>query len=168
MSEFKLADTMGISVDEAKKLINKFFQKVPEVRRTLDMFGTLAKQYGVIRTAKPFRRMRIFPKWEEYMLTKDFKGLGEIERAAKNMPMQGTNGDIIKLAASVLQEKIDSENLPVYLILSVYDELRCEVSDDLAEWWKNEMNRIMVQCAQVVIKSIPVVVDCNVAKCWEK
>jgi DNA polymerase-1 len=168
MSEFKLADTMDISTKQASDLIAKFFKLVPAVERTLNMFGELAKQYGLIRTAVPFRRIRIFPKWEEYILTKDFKGLGEIERAGKNMPMQGTNGDIIKLALSRVQAKIDRENLPIKIILAVYDEIRCEVEDNLAEWWRGELQKIMIDSAKVVIKSIPVVVDCTIAKQWEK
>jgi len=168
MSEFKLADTMDITTKEAKAIIDKFFRAVPKVKQTLDMFGELGKKYGLIRTAPPFRRIRIFPKWEEYMLTKDFAGLGEIERAAKNMPMQGTNGDIIKLAACRIQDKIDNENLPAKLILSVYDELRCEVRDDIAEKFRDDMQKIMIDSAKVIIKSIPVVVDCTINKVWQK
>lgn len=168
MSEFKLADTMDISTKQASAIITKFFKAVPKVEQTLNMFGNLAKKYGYIRTAPPFRRIRIFPQWEEAKLTENFKVLGEIERAAKNMPLQGSNGDIIKLALSKIQTRIDEEQLPVGIILSVYDEIRCEVRDDIAEYWKEEMQKIMIESAQVVIKSIPVVVDCNISKVWEK
>lgn len=89
MSEFKLADTMDISVKEAKKIIDKFFYSVPKVKKLLDELGNVAKNNGYIRTAAPFRRMRRFPDWVDAKVNKDFIKLGEIERAGKNTPIQG-------------------------------------------------------------------------------
>lgn len=86
MSEFKLADTLGISIREAKVIIDNFFKIVPKVKALLDMFGNLAKKNGRIRTAPPFRRIRQFKDWELAVEAKDFTLLGEIERAGKNSP----------------------------------------------------------------------------------
>jgi DNA polymerase-1 len=159
---------MDVAVKVAKDIITKFFKKVPKVKQLLDKFGNLAKQHGRIRTAAPFRRIRWFPEWEFAVETKDFKTMGEIERAGKNTPIQGTNGDIIKLALSMLQNKIDVEDLPVQILLSVYDEIQCECPDDIAEEWKEVMNDTMIKAAQVVIKDVPIVVDCKISKCWKK
>jgi len=167
-AEHKLADLTDLSIKQSATIIESFFAIVPFVKRTLDMFGYIARKHGSIRTAVPFRRQRLFPKWEEAVLTKDDKVLGEIERAAKNMPMQGSNGDIIKVAISEIQKKIDSEKLPIKLLLSVYDEIRTECPKDIAEWWKVTMQQIMIESAQLVIKSIPVVVDCTIKDKWEK
>ena len=168
MSEFKLSDTLDISVKEAKHIIEKFFSQVPKVKRLLDEFGSMAKKYGRIRTAPPFRRIRQFENWEFAKETQDFKTLGEIERAGKNTPIQGTNGDIIKLAMYRIQDEIDSQKLPIKILLSVYDEIRTECTEELSEHWKNRMNTIMLESAQVVIKKVPIVVDCKITKCWEK
>lgn len=168
MSEFKLADTLGISVKEAKIIIDNFFKIVPRVKALLDMFGSLAKKHGRIRTAAPFRRIRQFKDWELAVEAKDFVLLGEIERAGKNSPIQGTNADIIKLAIATMQEEIDANGYNVEILLSVYDEIRTECPREFAEFWKDRMNAIMKESAETVLKKVPVVVDCTITDCWKK
>lgn len=168
MSEFKLADTMDIGVKEAKKIIDKFFKSVPDVKIFLDSLGEAAKRHGFIRTAPPYRRIRYFPQWSDAYIAKDFVILGEIERAGKNTPIQGTNGDIIKHALHTIQTRIVKEEIPVKILLSVYDEIRTECPEHLSEWWKEEMNQIMITSAKVVLKRVPVEVDCKISNCWEK
>jgi DNA polymerase-1 len=171
MSEYKLSDTLDIKVEEARKIIDSFFKIVPEVNKFLTKLGTYGKTNGLIKTSKPFCRIRWFPKWE---LTKDvdnpdsFAILGEIERASKNMPIQGSNGDIIKLALIKIQTLIDDNELPVKILLSVYDEIQTECREDFAEEWKNILDATMKEAAQVIIKSIPIEVDCKIADCWTK
>jgi DNA polymerase I-like protein with 3'-5' exonuclease and polymerase domains len=168
MSEFKLSDTMDIAVRAAKTIIDNFFMLVPKVQSLLTMFGNAAKKHGRIRTAPPFRRVRWFPEHEYAVDVQDRVILGEIERAGKNTPIQGTNGDIIKVALARIQTIIDNENLPIKLLLSVYDEIRTECPDDMAEEWAKRMEKVMKESAEIVIKTVPIVVDCKVSKCWEK
>lgn len=89
MSEYKLADTMDIPVAQAKAIIDKFFKAVPKVEKFLISLGNLGKSRGYIRTAPPYSRIRWFEQWQHAYETKDFKILGEIERASKNTPIQG-------------------------------------------------------------------------------
>lgn len=166
MSEFKLADTIDISVDEAKALIKKFFNVVPGVDKFLNKIGNLGKQRGYIRTAPPYRRMRKFENWDGENTS--FKVLGEIERASKNTPIQGSNGDIIKLALVNTQKYIDKNKCSVKIILAVYDEIQTECDEDYADEWKLILESIMKDAAKVIIKSIPVEVECKISKCWEK
>lgn len=168
MSEFKLSDTMGIEVKEAKAIIDKFFKSCPKVKIFLDELGRAAKQNGYIRTGRPYRRIRYFPRHTDAVLTQNFAELGNIERAGKNTPIQGTNGDIIKYALYLMQSKIDEENLPIQILLSVYDEIRTECPDNMTEWWRDEMNKIMIVAAQKVLKRVPIELDCKISKCWEK
>ena len=109
MTEYKLSDTMDISTKEAKSIIDRFFKAFPAVNSLLNGLGVLARTRGFIRTAKPFRRIRWFMRWNNAYLNKDFVELGNIERAGKNTPIQGTNGDIIKWALYLTQTKIDKE-----------------------------------------------------------
>jgi DNA polymerase I len=172
MSEHKLASTMQIPVKKAKDIIDRYFTIVPGVKRFLDALGNLGKSRGYIRTASPYRRMRWFPKWStDLLIDNDREGfaiLGEIERQSKNMPVQGSNGDIIKLALCNMQSVIDDNDYPVNILLSVYDEIQTECKEEFAEEWKVIMENIMIQSAKVVIKSIPVVVDCSINDCWDK
>jgi len=54
------------------------------------------------------------------------------------------------------------------LSTSVYDEIQTECPEDLSEWWKLELDKLMVESAQEVIKSVPIVVDCKIADYWDK
>jgi len=97
MSEYKLADTIQVSVDDAKKLIKTFFSRVSQVYSFLVHLGELGKTRGYIRTGAPYRRLRYFPEWKSYFKNyknlslnkEDYKSLGSIERKSKNSPIQG-------------------------------------------------------------------------------
>lgn len=162
---------MGSSVDEAQAIINKFFKAVPKVDKFLNQLGNLGKERGFIRTGPVFSRIRWFPEWEQ---TKDlanpnrFKLLGEIERASKNAPIQGANGNVIKYALIKVQEEIDQNNWPVTILLSVYDEIQTECREDKANEWCKKLEQIMIESAQIIIKTVPVKVDCKVTNCWQK
>lgn len=165
MSKFKLADTMQIPVGEADKIIKKFFKVVPDVEKFLNVLGELAKARGYIRSGQPYGRIRWFAGYDN---KENFIRQGEIERAGKNTPIQGTNGDIIKSALVKVQRFIDARALPINILLSVYDEIQTECPEDLSEWWKLELDKLMVEAAQEVIKSVPIVVDCKIADYWDK
>lgn len=165
MSKFKLADTMQIPVGEADKIIKKFFKVVPNVEKFLNGLGELAKARGYIKSGQPYGRIRWFAGFDN---KENFIRQGEIERAGKNTPIQGTNGDIIKAALIKVQRFIDARALPINILLSVYDEIQTECPEDLCEWWKLELDKLMVESAQEVIKSVPIVVDCKIADYWDK
>jgi DNA polymerase-1 len=165
MSKFKLADTMQISVDQADKIIKKFFKIVPGVDKFLKMLGTLGKTRGYIRTPAPFRRIRWFEGWQD---KNNFTRQGEIERASMNTPIQGANGDIIKLTLIKVQDYIDLHNYPACILLSVYDEVQTEVLAEKAEEWKEILNNLMIEAAEVVVKNVPFEVDCKISDHWEK
>jgi DNA polymerase I-like protein with 3'-5' exonuclease and polymerase domains len=82
--------------------------------------------------------------------------------------IQGCNGDVIKLALCKIQKYIDDNDLPVNILLSVYDEIQTECKEEFAEEWKHILNNLMIESAQVVIKTVPIVVDCKVSDYWEK
>lgn len=172
MSEFKLSNTIQVSVNKAKEIINSFFNMVPHVKKFLTMLGNFGKNNGYTRTAKPFKRIRHFPEWEELKRNPNhpdtFKILGEIERKSKNTPIQGTNADIIKLALINTQKEIDKNNWPVRILLSIYDEIQTECREDKAEEWKNKLQEIMISTAKTVLKIVPVKADCDISDYWKK
>jgi DNA polymerase-1 len=169
MSEFKLADTINVSVDKAKEIISMFFAVVPNVKKFLDMLGTLGRKRGYIRSAPPYRRIRWFPEWKEDIdPKKDFKILGSIERKAKNMPIQGSNADIIKQALINVQNEIDTNNWPVNILLSIYDEIVTECKEEKSHEWKDKLEEIMISTAREVLKKVPIKADCAVSDYWKK
>ncbi len=166
MSRFKLADTLDITDNAAQVIIDDFFAVVPRVKGFLTLLGNMGKSRGFIRSAPPYRRVRWFPKWDpDYM---DDIVLGEIERASKNMPIQGSNADVIKLALCTVQDYIEKHNCPVQIKLSIYDEIQTECREDFAEEWKITLERLMIECAETIIKRIPIKVDVSINDFWCK
>lgn len=172
MSKYKLADTIQVSVKEADSIIKRFFSKVPKVALFLNNLGKIGKTRGYIKTAPPFGRVRLFPKWQALQqlgnIDESFRWLGEIERASMNSPIQGTNGDIIKLALIKAQEEIDINNWNVNLLLTVYDEIQSEAHISVAESWRDKLQEVMILAAEEVIKTVPIVVDVKINKHWSK
>jgi len=162
MSKYKFSDTAQIPVNEADKIIKRFFSKVPKVEKFLDMLARTAVYLGYIRTDLHYRRIRWFPK-----LDKDvFKTVGETERAGKNSIPQGINANTTKQALIDLQEIIDKNNYPVYLLLSIHDEIITECREDFVDIWKPILEDTMIKAAEIVIKTIPVKVDSVISDFW--
>jgi DNA polymerase I-like protein with 3'-5' exonuclease and polymerase domains len=168
MSKFKLSDTLQIKVDKAEDIINKFFSIVPKVKKFLVTIGNLGKTRGYIKTAKPFSRIRWYQQWQTAIDTGDLKVLGEIERASMNTPIQGTNADIVKTAMINIQKIIDGNDYPVQIVMQIYDEIQTVCREEFAEEWRTILEQEMIKAAQIVIKSIPVEVDCKISQYWSK
>jgi len=162
MSKFKLADTAQITVNEADKIIKRFFSKVPKVEKFLNMLAHTAVYLGYIRTDLHYRRIRWFPKLDKEV----FKTVGEVERAAKNSIPQGINANTTKQALVDLQEVIDKNSYPVYLLLTCHDEVISECREDFVDIWKPILEDTMIKAAQIIIKTIPVKVDSVVSDYW--
>lgn len=165
---------MEIDKNKAKDIIDKFFSVVPKVKEFLDVLGNTGKVRGYIKTAPPYSRIRWFPQWKTAIENPNssdaFKILGEIERQSKNTPIQGANADIIKdVLRTLYRIKLsDSKYKNVKIILSVYDEVRLEVPEELAEEWRQITETTMIQCAEKVLTKVPIVADCVVTDVWEK
>lgn len=165
MSEFKLADTIEIPVKQAKSIIDKFFLIVPYVKKFLTVLGERGKKYGRSRTPNPYGRIRWYDGYEN---KEDLKRQGEIERAAKNAPIQGANADITKLALVRIYECIKANNYDVKMLLQVHDEIQTEVNEEFAEEWSKIMATIMENSGKEIIQSIPMPVDCSINDYWSK
>lgn len=164
MSEYKLADTAQISVVEARNIITRFFKKVPLVEHFLNKLAYAGVKYGYIRTDQYFRRIR----WFTNLDVTNFKVVGEVERASKNSVPQGTNANITKLALCMLQDIIDENNYPVNILLTIHDEVLTECIAEFAEEWKIILEKIMIEAAETIIKTVPVEVEGIISDYWTK
>lgn len=163
MSEFKLSKTIDVDIDTARSIIDSFFEKVPTVKAYLERQGKRGVYNLYSTTPAPFHRKRFY---NDPGL--DFKAIGAIERASKNAPIQGANADITKTALIFIRNYINDHNLDIKIVNVIHDEIITECREDIAEWWSGEMSKLMIAAAKVVIKTIPVVVDCKVSDCWTK
>lgn len=166
MSEFKLADTLQITTEEAKEMIDKYFTVFPSIKKFLTSLGNFGKDNGYIRTFAPYRRIRWFEEWDEHK--RDFSILGSIERASKNTPIQGTGADMTKLALIKVRDIIAQNNYPVKLVMTVHDQIDTVAHVDFAEEWSNILKETMEEAALHIIDNGLLKSDTNISNAWEK
>lgn len=124
MSDWGLADELGIPVREAKEFIEKYFASYPEIRSYLDNSVKECQEKGYSKTY--FGRIRYVPEINDSKY--NLREFGK--RVAMNSPIQGTAADIIKMAMVEVNSAIKNAKLQTTMILQVHDELVFEVPFD--------------------------------------
>ena len=127
ISAFSLAQDIGVPVYEAKEYIETYFERFPGIRRYMDEVVAQAKERGYVETL--MHRRRALPE----LAASNFNTRSFGERVARNMPIQGTAADVIKLAMVRVEERLHKENLKAKLILQVHDELIVECPEEEKE-----------------------------------
>jgi DNA polymerase I-like protein with 3'-5' exonuclease and polymerase domains len=178
MSEFKLAGDLNISVKEARALINEYFSTFPAIGRVLQFLGDFGLDNGYIQTLAPFYRKRWFPFWYENknyiephrMGVRFNPTLGEIERASKNMPIQGSSADITKIAMVLIRGWIHDNGYVnnIKFQAQVHDQVTTICRQELAEMWKLKMDELMREAARVVIPTGILKAETQITEVWTK
>jgi len=154
---FGLSRTIGISISDAKKFIDDYFQRYNSIRDFMDSVIAQAKKSSYAETIL-HRRRRI-----SNLGSRNSNKRAQAERLAVNTVIQGSAADLIKVAMINIQRKIDTENLPVKMILQVHDELVFELpaaeSETHAEWITNEM-------IEAIELDVPLKVDIAAGPTW--
>lgn len=124
---FSLAKDIGVTNKEAKQYIDNYLATYSGVNSYMKRMIEIAKEKGYSETL--FHRKRYLPELasSNHMM----RAFGE--RVARNMPIQGTAADIIKIAMVKVDRRLREENMKAHLILQVHDELIVEAPDDEAE-----------------------------------
>lgn len=157
LSSFGLAQTLGISREDAQAFIDAYFQRYRGVRSWLDKTLEEARKTGGVRTL--FGRIRQMPD----IHSKDFNLRHFAERTAVNSPIQGTAADIIKIAMIRIHNALQERHLSAKILLQVHDELVLEVSEAEAEATRALVKSEMEAAATL---RVPLSVDLNVANNW--
>ena len=118
---FGLAERLDISRDEAKQLIDGFFETFPQVHEYMEQSKQYAREHGYAETL--FHRRRYLPDINSHNGTVR----GFAERNAINAPIQGSAADIIKVAMIRIYQRMKAEGLKSKLLLQVHDELNFSV-----------------------------------------
>jgi DNA polymerase-1 len=124
MGPRSLARGTGLSMAEAKTFIEKYFTIHSAVREYLDSLKRKAHDDGFVQTY--FGRRRYFPEIESGMQML----IAQAERMAQNMPIQGTQADIVKMAMLSVDGWLKQSQLRAHILLQVHDELVLEVHKD--------------------------------------
>lgn len=121
---FSLAKDIGVSRAEADRYIKDYLHHYSGVDRYMNEVVEEAKKNGYVKTL--FGRRRYLPELSSSngML----RAFGE--RVARNMPIQGTAADIIKIAMIRVYTRLKEENLNARLILQIHDELIVEAPEN--------------------------------------
>jgi DNA polymerase-1 len=159
ISAFGLAQDIGVSNTEAKRYIDSYFARYPQVREFINQTIETAKTNGYVTTL--FGRRRFIPELASSVVA--VRNFGE--RMAVNTPIQGTAADLIKLAMINIQRRLARENIRSKMILQVHDELVFEVPDQEIDTMK-ELARGEME--GVLKLAVPIKVDVGIGKNWDE
>lgn len=157
ISDFGLAEQIGVSRKEAKQYIEQYLEKYDGIKKFMDDIVEKAKEQGYVETL--FNRRRYIPelKASNYMV----RQFGA--RAAMNTPIQGTAADIMKIAMVNLSKKIKQSKIDAKIILQVHDELILEVKEEV----KEDAKKLLKECMENAFSiSVPLEVEVSEAYNW--
>lgn len=122
---YGLASQTGLTRSEAQSFIDAYFAEMPGVKRYIDETRARVWEHGYTETL--YGRRRSYPQIKAGRRT---RGAGNEERAAINMPIQGTAADILKQSMIDLDSRLREAGCDAAMILQVHDELVLEVRED--------------------------------------
>ena len=154
---FSLSKDIHVSVAEAKRYIENYLATYSGVNKYMNDVVQRAKQDGYVSTY--FGRRRYLPE----LTASNFNTRSFGERVAKNMPIQGTAADIIKIAMNRVNKRLIDENLDAKLIMQVHDELIIEAKEEIADKVSNLLKEEMENAVDF---KVPLLVDVKYAKTW--
>jgi len=154
-----LARTLNISQPAAEELLHKHFEKFPRVKEFLDENAQRALDRGYAQTLSG-RRLNISA---ENIIDNRSASL----RLAKNMPIQGTNADITKIAIAAIHQGLQTYD-NAFLVNAVHDEIVVECNQAEAEEVGSFVQKAMVDAGAEVLKEVILEVDVEQSQIWDK
>lgn len=154
---FSLAQDIGVSRYEAGQYISEYLRHYAGVNRYMEQVVEQAKTDGFVQTL--YGRRRYLPE----LSASNFNMRAFGERVARNMPIQGTAADIIKLAMIRVSKRLREEHFAAKLILQVHDELIVEAPCEEAEAAAVLLKEEMENAAQL---SVRLTADVHIGETW--
>lgn len=160
MGAQSLAERLAVSVDEARDLMQAYFDTYPGVSRWLRQAGATARAQGYAVSLAGRKR------WL------NFEGLDRgqcaaLERVARNHPIQATNADILKCVLAILFDVLPT--IEAYLILAVHDEIVLECPCEQIEEAVPLLKEILVEACRTYLKRVHLPEpEILVAEYWKK
>lgn len=154
---FSLSKDIGVTRKEADKYIKDYLHHYSGVDMYMKNIVEQGRRDGYVSTV--FGRRRYLP--EITASNGMLRAFGE--RVARNMPIQGTAADIIKIAMIRVYKRLKAEGLDAELILQVHDELIVEAREDIAEKVRSIVKEEMENSLKM---KVALVSDANIGKTW--
>ncbi len=156
MSPHGLSIATGMTMTAAKQFIDKYFELRKPILEYMNALKDQARKQGYVETL--FGRRRPMPD----IHSSNFIVRQAAERAAINMPIQGTEADLMKLAMVKVQNYLDNRK-ECYMLLQVHDSILIECPDDQAKRVAEDVKHIMEDVYELGVK---LTVDTSVGKNW--
>lgn len=157
ISDFGLANQIGVSNKKAKEYINQYLEKYSGIKHFMDDIVESAKEKGYVETL--FGRRRYIPEIRStnYMV----RQFGS--RVAMNTPIQGTAADIMKIAMINVDKTLKEQKINGKIVLQIHDELLLEVSKE----HKEQAKKILKECMEKAMElSVPLEVEISEGYSW--
>lgn len=157
ITTFGLAERMQVSRSEAKQLIDEYFQTYHKVKEYMDKSIEIAREKGYTETL--FGRRCYLPD----INSRNSVVRGYAERNAINAPIQGSAADIVKVAMSRIDKRMQERKMRSKMILQVHDELNFSVYPEE----KEVLQQIVIEEMQNAVQlKVPLIADCGWGKNW--
>ena len=154
---FRMSQELGIPQKEAKSIIEAYFDRYAGIKNYMESTIEKARETHYVETMLGRRR----PVWD--IDSTNHLHREAAKRMAINMPIQGTNAEMIKLAMIAIQAQIESDSMSTKMISQVHDEL-------VFEGPKTELtvlqSLVVDQMEKALPLSVPIVVDCGHGESW--
>ena len=154
---YSLSQDIGVTVKEAKQYIDNYLNHYSGVDNYMKRVISDAKRDGYVKTL--FNRRRYLPELNSSNAVQRAFG----ERVARNMPIQGTAADIIKIAMVRVFDRLNRERMRSKLIMQVHDELIIEAPEDEKEKAILILKEEMENAVDFPVK---LSVDAHVGRTW--
>ena len=157
ISDFGLAEQLGVSRKRAKSYIEQYLERYSGIKKFMDDIVEEAKEKGYVETLFHRRRYITELSSNNYMV----RQFGA--RAAMNTPIQGTAADIMKIAMINVFERLKKEKLEAKIVLQVHDELIIECKKEQAEKVGSLLKEEMENAVKL---KVPLKVEVSEAENW--
>lgn len=163
MGPMGLAGQIGVTPDEARGYMEKYFMSYPKVKIYLEKLGNDALKRGWSITPAGRKRWYAIPDKDDIEYKRK---CAQIQREAKNHPIQGTNADVTKYALVFIRDRLKKEGIDGTITHTVHDEIVCEVRNDQAQDWSKIQQEEMVRAGELILKKVPVRSEPFVGDVW--
>ena len=157
ISEFSLADDIGVSRWEAKNYIDSYLANYQGVKAYMKQVVEEARERGYTRTM--YGRRRYIPE----LKSSNFNVRSGAERMTLNTPIQGTAADLIKLAMIRVENALNEHFPEAKLLLQVHDELIVECPEGIAA---DVAALVSSQMQAVAALKVPLQAEAKWGKSW--
>jgi DNA polymerase I len=155
---FGLAQQLGVSRSEAKEVIDNYFAKYPRIKEYIDSTIAQTRERGYTSTL--LGRRKQYPD----ITSTNRQARTASERAAINMPIQGTAADMMKLAMAAIYRAMKRDSMRSLMLLQIHDELIFEVHPSERE----TLPPLVQSCMESAFSlgAVPVVAELGFGNNW--